>query len=174
MGPIYGKQWRSWKGYDGECIDQIKNAIHNIKHDPFSRRIIVSSWNVGDLKKMSIYPCHCMFQFYVIDNTLSCHLYQRSGDVFLGVPFNISSYSALTMMIAKVCHLKPGEFIHTLGDAHIYLNHVNQAKLQLKRKPLKLPYLHIKYKPSIFDYNYRDFELHNYKYHPHIKGDISV
>lgn len=174
LGPIYGKQWRKWSSDGGNKIDQIKTVLDLIKNDPNSRRMVVSSWNVSDLEKMSIYPCHCLFQFYVYENKLSCHLYQRSGDVFLGVPFNIASYALLTHMIASISGLEVGELIHTLGDAHLYLNHINQAKKQIKRKPFKLPTLKIRNKKTIFEFKYNDFKLENYKYHPHIKGDIAI
>lgn len=174
LGPIYGKQWRAWSTYNGKTIDQIKNALYLIKKDPNSRRIIVSAWNVGDLDKMKLYPCHCLFQFYVANNKLSCHLYQRSGDAFLGIPFNIASYALLINMIAKVSNLELGEFIHTIGDVHLYLNHLNQAKKQIKRKPYKQPILLLNEKKSLFDYQYGDFLLQNYKYHPHIKAKIAI
>lgn len=175
LGPIYGHQWRSWQGADGKTIDQIANLIHEIKTNPNSRRLIVSAWNVGDLDKMALPPCHLLFQFYVADGKLSCQLYQRSGDVFLGVPFNIASYSLLTMMIAQVTGLKVGEFVHTIGDAHIYNNHIEQVKLQMTREPRKLPTM--KLNPdvkNIFDFKYEDFELVDYKHHPAIKGKVSV
>ncbi len=175
LGPIYGHQWRSWPDYNGGTIDQIASVIEQIKHNPQSRRLIVSAWNVADIDSMKLPPCHVMFQFYVADNRLSCQLYQRSGDVFLGVPFNIASYALLTMMIAQVCNLKPGKFIHTLGDAHIYLNHLEQVNLQLSRTPFPLPQMKIN--PEIKDINnfkYEDFELINYQSHPHIKGVVSV
>jgi thymidylate synthase len=174
LGPVYGYQWRSWPTEDGENIDQIKNVIHDIKNNPNSRRLIVSAWNVGQISKMALPPCHSFFQFYVANNKLSCQLYQRSADVFLGVPFNIASYSLLTMMIANVCNLKPGKFIHTLGDAHLYINHIEQAKLQLTRKPKKLPKMIIKSRKNIFDFVYEDFELVGYDPHPHIKAPIAV
>ena len=174
LGPIYGRQWRSWQTKENRSIDQINNAINLIKNEPDSRRIIVSSWNVGDLNEMSIYPCHCLFQFYVINNKLSCHLYQRSGDAFLGVPFNIASYALLTNMIAQICELDVGELIHTLGDVHLYSNHISQAKMQIKRKPFKLPTLLITKKNSLFDFEYNDFKLDNYKCHPHIKADVAI
>ena len=174
LGPIYGKQWRAWRGYNGKTIDQIKKVLYLIKNDPDSRRIIVSSWNVAELEKMKLYPCHCIFQFYVVNNKLSCHLYQRSGDAFLGIPFNIASYSLLTSMIAQVCNLQVGEFIHTIGDVHLYLNHIKHAKIQIKRKPFKLPFLIINEKNSLFDFEYNDFKLENYKYHANIKAPIAV
>ena len=151
LGPVYGYQWRSWPSYDGKKIDQIKNIIHDIKHTPDSRRLIVSAWNVGQISEMALPPCHSFFQFYVANNKLSCQLYQRSADVFLGVPFNIASYALLTMMIAQVCNLKPGKFVHTLGDAHLYLNHLEQARTQLSRKPKKAPKMKINEKNNIFD-----------------------
>lgn len=175
LGPIYGHQWRSWTTADGKTIDQISNLIKEIKTNPNSRRLIVSAWNVGDLDKMALPPCHLLFQFYVADGKLSCQLYQRSGDVFLGVPFNIASYSLLTMMIAQVTGLKVGEFVHTIGDAHIYNNHIEQVKLQMTREPKKLPTM--KLNPdvkNIFDFKYEDFELVDYKHHPAIKGKVSV
>jgi thymidylate synthase len=174
LGPVYGYQWRSWPGEDGKKVDQIKNVIHDIKKNPDSRRLIVSAWNVGQIPKMALPPCHSFFQFYVVDNKLSCQLYQRSADVFLGVPFNIASYALLTMMIAKVCDLIPGEFIHTLGDAHLYLNHIEQAKQQISRTPKKAPKMIIKNRKSIFDFVYEDFELGGYDPHPHIKAPIAV
>ncbi len=175
LGHIYGYQWRSWPTPDGKYIDQITNLIESIKSNPDSRRHIINAWNVGELDKMALPPCHILFQFYVADGKLSCHLYQRSADIFLGVPFNIASYSLLTMMIARITNLKPGDFIHTFGDAHIYLNHIDQVKLQLTRKPYKLP--SIKINPqvnNIFNFKYEDFELVDYISHPNIKGKISV
>lgn len=175
LGPVYGKQWRSWEGADGRTIDQISDVIEQIKTTPHSRRLIVNAWNVGDLDKMALAPCHVLFQFYVNDGKLSCQLYQRSADVFLGVPFNIASYALLTMMIAQVTNLEVGEFIHAFGDAHIYNNHIEQVKLQLTREPKPLPTM--KLNPnvtSIFDFTYEDFELINYEFHPHIKGVVSV
>ena len=174
LGPIYGYQWRSWPNQDGEKIDQIKNLIHDIKNNPNSRRLIVSAWNVGQISKMALPPCHSLFQFYVADNKLSCQLYQRSADVFLGVPFNIASYALLTMTIAQVCNLQPDKFTHTLGDAHLYLNHIEQAKLQLSRKPKKSPIMKISNRKSIFEFTYDDFELTQYDPHPHIKAPIAV
>lgn len=175
LGPIYGYQWRSWPSYDGGHIDQLSRVINEIKNNPHSRRHIVSAWNVADIDKMALPPCHCLFQFYVANDRLSCQLYQRSGDVFLGVPFNIASYSLLLMMVAKVCGLKPGEFIHALGDAHIYLNHLDQVKLQLTRQPRKLPQMIINRDvDSILDFKYEDFKLIDYNPHPHIKGEVSV
>lgn len=175
LGPVYGQQWRSWTGADGKTVDQISELIEQIKTNPDSRRMIVNAWNVGDLEKMALAPCHCMFQFYVADGKLSCQLYQRSADVFLGVPFNIASYALLTLMIAQVCDLEAGEFIHTFGDAHIYLNHVEQIELQLNREPRALP--QIKINPEvkdIFGFSFDDFKLENYDSHPHIKGVVSV
>ena len=175
LGHIYGYQWRSWPAYDGTFIDQISEAVKTIKENPDSRRIIVSSWNVADLDNMNLPPCHAFFQFYVSDGKLSLQLYQRSGDSFLGVPFNIASYALLTMMVAQVCGLEPGEFIHTLGDAHIYLNHLEQVKTQLGREPRKLP--RMKINPDvkdIFSFKYEDFILEDYDPHPAIKGQVSV
>lgn len=175
LGPIYGKQWRSWQAGDCKIIDQITNVVSEIKNNPCSRRLIVSAWNVGELDKMAIPPCHTLFQFYVIGDKLSCQLYQRSADVFLGVPFNIASYSLLLMMIAKVTNLQPWEFIHTLGDAHLYMNHLEQAKLQITRKPYTLPKILINSdRKSIFDFQYEDFCLINYNCHPIIKAPIAV
>ena len=175
LGPVYGKQWRSWEGADGKIVDQISDLIKQIKENPDSRRLIVSAWNVADLPKMALMPCHTLFQFYVADGKLSCQLYQRSADVFLGVPFNIASYALLTMMIAQVCDLEPGEFIHTFGDVHIYNNHIEQVNLQLSRKPLLLPTM--KLNPSvknIFDFTFEDFTLENYQSHPAIKAPVAV
>ncbi|MGM0613259.1 MAG: thymidylate synthase [Bacteroidota bacterium] len=175
LGPIYGYQWRSWPDYQGGYIDQIKQVIDSIKENPNSRRHIVSAWNVGQLEDMNLPPCHILFQFYVADGKLSLQLYQRSADIFLGVPFNIASYALLLKMIAQVTGLKEGDFVHTLGDAHIYLNHIEQAKLQRTRKPYELP--EMKINPEITDidnFSFNDFELINYKSHPHIKGEISV
>ena len=175
LGPVYGKQWRSWQGANGEIIDQVSDAIKQITNNPDSRRIIVSAWNVSDLSKMALMPCHTLFQFYVAGGKLSCQLYQRSADVFLGVPFNIASYSLLTMMIAQVCDLEAGDFIHTFGDVHIYNNHLEQVKLQLSRKPYPLPTM--KLNPSvknIFDFKFEDFTLENYQYHPAIKAPVAV
>lgn len=175
LGPIYGKQWRSWPTPDGRTIDQISQIIKTIKQDPSSRRMVVNAWNVGELEQMALAPCHCLFQFYVADGKLSCQLYQRSADVFLGVPFNIASYALLTMMVAQVCGLKLGEFVHTFGDTHIYANHVEQVQLQLTREPRKLPQMNINQEvTSIFDFQYEDFELVHYDPHPHIKGEVSV
>lgn len=175
LGPIYGKQWRSWSCADGSTIDQIDHVVKEIKTNPNSRRLIVNAWNVADLPKMALTPCHAMFQFYVAEGKLSCQLYQRSADVFLGVPFNIASYALLTMMMAQVCDLKPGDFIHTFGDTHIYKNHLEQVKLQLTREPRPLPTMKINPEvKSIFDFQYEDFTLTNYDPHPHIKGEVSV
>jgi thymidylate synthase len=175
LGHIYGYQWRSWPSHDGRHIDQIANVVRSIKENPDSRRLIVSAWNVGELDKMALPPCHLLFQFYVADGKLSCQLYQRSCDIFLGVPFNIASYALLTMMMAQVTGLKPGDFVHTLGDAHIYLNHIEQVKLQLSREPYPLPQMVINPdKKNIFDFVFEDFQLMNYRSHPHIKGEISV
>ncbi len=175
LGHIYGYQWRSWPQPDGKKIDQISRVIDSIKNDPDSRRHIVSAWNVGELDQMALPPCHVLFQFYVGNGTLSCQLYQRSADIFLGVPFNIASYSLLTMMIARVTGLQPGEFIHTFGDAHIYLNHIDQVKLQLTRKPYDPPTLSLNPEvKNIINFQYEDFVLENYRAHPHIKGEISV
>ena len=175
LGPVYGVQWRKWKDKNGNSLDQIKNLIFDIKNNPHSRRHIVSAWNVGDLNNMALPPCHTMFQFYVNENKLSCQLYQRSADVFLGVPFNIASYALLTMMISHVCGLKYGDFVHTFGDVHLYLNHLDQAKLQLTRKPYGLPKMKINKKINdIFSFQYDDFELVDYKFHPHIKAEVSV
>ncbi|OIP00343.1 MAG: thymidylate synthase [Bacteroidetes bacterium CG2_30_33_31] len=175
LGPIYGYQWRSWPNYNGSKIDQISQVIESIKSNPNSRRHIVSAWNVGALEDMALPPCHILFQFYVSEGKLSCQLYQRSADIFLGVPFNIASYALLLLMIAKVTGLKPGTFIHTLGDAHIYLNHLEQVKLQLTREPYPLPQLKLNSQENnISNFKYEDFELINYQSHPHIKGEISV
>ena len=175
LGPVYGKQWRSWATPDGGTIDQISNLIHTIKTNPDSRRMIVNAWNVGELDKMALTPCHCLFQFYVADGKLSCQLYQRSADTFLGVPFNIASYALLTMMIAKVCGLGYGEFVHTFGDVHIYNNHIEQANLQLTRTPKSLPTMEINPEvKSIFEFTYDDFELKDYHPDPHIKAEVSV
>ncbi|MBS4215962.1 thymidylate synthase [Neobacillus rhizophilus] len=175
LGPVYGHQWRSWTGAEGQTVDQISELIEQIKTNPNSRRLLVNAWNVAEIDKMALPPCHCMFQFYVADGKLSCQLYQRSADVFLGVPFNIASYAMLTMMIAQVCGLKPGEFVHTFGDVHIYQNHLEQVKLQLERDPRPLPQLKINPDvKDIFSYQYEDFTLENYDPHPHIKGVVSV
>lgn len=175
LGPVYGHQWRSWTGANGKTVDQISELIEQIKTNPNSRRLLVNAWNVAEIEQIALPPCHCMFQFYVADGKLSCQLYQRSADVFLGVPFNIASYALLTMMIAQVCGLKPGEFIHTFGDVHIYLNHLDQVKLQLTREPRPLPTLKINPDvKDIFNFSYEDFVLENYNPHPHIKGVVSV
>jgi len=175
LGPVYGKQWRSWEGADGNTVDQISDLIQQIKTNPDSRRLIVSAWNVAELPKMALMPCHTIFQFYVAEGKLSCQLYQRSADVFLGVPFNIASYALLTMMVAQVCGLQPGEFIHSFGDVHLYNNHLEQTKLQLSRKPFQLPTM--KLNPSIkniFDFKFEDFALENYQFHPAIKAPVAV
>lgn len=175
LGPVYGYQWRSWPDGAGGTIDQITNLIDQIKNNPNSRRLIVSAWNVADVDQMALPPCHCLFQFYVADGKLSCQLYQRSADVFLGVPFNIASYALFTMMIAQVCDLEVGEFIHTFGDAHLYSNHLEQAELQLSRDLRRLPTMNINPDvTSIFDFTYEDFELVDYDPHPHIKGIVAV
>ena len=175
LGPVYGYQWRSWEAPDGRKIDQISKVIDNIKNKPDSRRLIVNAWNVADVDQMALPPCHTFFQFYVADGRLSCQLYQRSADVFLGVPFNIASYSLLTMMIAQVCDLKPGEFIHTFGDAHLYLNHLDQANLQLSREPRKLPDMWINPEiKDIFAFKYEDFKVENYDPYPVIKAPIAI
>ena len=175
LGPVYGYQWRSWPTSDGRKVDQIKNAIQQIKETPDSRRIIVNSWNVGEIENMALPPCHCLFQFYVADNKLSCQLYQRSADVFLGVPFNIASYALLTMMMAQVCDLKVGDFVHTFGDAHLYSNHIEQAKEQVSRTPYSLPTMKINPDiKNIFEFTYDDFELTDYQAHPHIKAPVAV
>jgi thymidylate synthase len=175
LGPVYGHQWRSWQSTDGRIIDQISNVVGNIKSNPDSRRLIVSAWNVGDVDKMALPPCHLLFQFYVANDKLSCQLYQRSADVFLGVPFNIASYALLTLMVAQVTSLQPGEFVHTLGDAHLYSNHLEQAELQLSREPLDLPTLRINPAvTNIFNFKFEDFTLDNYNPHPHIKASVAV
>lgn len=175
LGPVYGSQWRSWPKPDGGHIDQIAQIINTIKNNPDSRRIIVSAWNVAEVENMALPPCHAFFQFYVADGKLSCQLYQRSADIFLGVPFNIASYALLTMMVAQVCGLQYGDFIHTLGDAHLYNNHIEQAKLQLSRDPKKLPIMHINPEvKDIFNFKYEDFTLTDYDAHPHIKGAVAV
>jgi thymidylate synthase len=175
LGPVYGSQWRAWKTTDGRSIDQISNVISQIKTNPDSRRLIVSSWNVGEVDKMKLPPCHAFFQFYVADGKLSCQLYQRSADIFLGVPFNIASYAALTMMVAQVCDLRPGIFVHTFGDAHIYSNHFEQVKLQLRRDPRPLPQLILNPEvKDIFKFTYEDLQIVNYDPHPHIKGAVAV
>jgi len=175
LGPVYGAQWRSWKTPDGRTIDQITQVIEQIKSNPDSRRLIVNAWNVGEIPRMALPPCHLLFQFYVADGKLSCQLYQRSADIFLGLPFNIASYSLLTMMTAQVCDLDPGEFVITLGDAHLYSNHIEQARLQLAREPLRLPQMRINRSVrSIFEFDYADFELAGYEAHPHIKAEVAV
>jgi len=175
LGPVYGYQWRSWPTPDGQKIDQIKNLMEMLKNNPDSRRLIVSAWNVADVDQMALPPCHCLFQFYVADGRLSCQLYQRSADIFLGVPFNIASYALLTMMVAQVAGLRPGEFVHTFGDAHLYLNHLEQADLQLSRAPKALPVMNINPDvKSIFDFTYEDFKLEGYEPHPHISAPIAV
>ena len=175
LGPVYGKQWRSWQGAGGETIDQLSWVIEEIKRNPDSRRLIVSAWNVADLPKMALMPCHNMFQFYVANGKLSCQLYQRSADVFLGVPFNIASYALLTLMVAQVTGLQPGDFVHSFGDVHLYSNHFEQARLQLSRTPFPLPHMHINPAvQSIFDFRYEDFELQHYQCHPAIKAPVAV
>lgn len=175
LGPIYGHQWRSWGKKNGETVDQILQVVDQIKHNPDSRRLLVSAWNVGELDEMALPPCHILFQFYVANGRLSCQLYQRSADIFLGVPFNIASYALLTLMMAQVCDLKPGEFVHTLGDAHIYKNHLDQCRLQLTREPRQLPQMLLNpEKKDILDFDYDDFTLVGYDPHPHIKGEVSV
>lgn len=175
LGPVYGAQWRSWPTRTGEKIDQVTEVMNQIKNNPDSRRMIVSAWNVGEIRNMKLPPCHALFQFYVADGRLSCQLYQRSADIFLGVPFNIASYALLTLMMAQVCDLRPGEFVHTLGDAHLYLNHLEQAKLQLERTPRPLP--QVKLNPEVkdlFGFRFEDFEVLNYDPHPHIKAPVAV
>ena len=175
LGPVYGSQWRSWPKPDGGHIDQISQLVEQIKSNPDSRRLIVSAWNVGDVEHMALPPCHMMFQFYVANGKLSCQLYQRSADIFLGVPFNIASYALLTMMVAQVCGLEVGDFVHTLGDAHLYSNHLEQVDLQLSRDTMALPQMHINPKVNdIFEFKIDDFELFNYQAHPHIKGVVAV
>ena len=174
LGPIYGVQWRRWPTSESSYIDQLQDVICEIKKNPYSRRLIVSAWNVGQLSQMALPPCHLLFQFYVQSGKLSCQLYQRSADIFLGLPFNIASYSLLTIMVAKICDLKLGEFIHTIGDAHLYLNHQKQAEEQLSRKPYLLPQMHIKSRAKIDDFIYEDFSLRNYRSHPHIKASVSI
>ena len=175
LGPVYGVQWRSWQGADGKTHDQINDVISQIKTNPNSRRLIVNAWNVGELENMALPPCHMFFQFYVADGKLSCQLYQRSADIFLGVPINIGSYALLTMMVAQVCDLELGEFVHTLGDAHIYSNHMDQCKLQMSREPMSLPTLKINPEiKNIDDFSFEDFELLNYEAHPHIKGAVAI
>jgi thymidylate synthase len=175
LGPVYGRQWRSWQGADGQTYDQIRDVLHQLKANPDSRRMIVSAWNVADLPKMALSPCHALFQFYVANGMLSCQLYQRSADVFLGVPFNIASYALLTLMMAHVSDLKPGEFVHTFGDVHLYKNHIDQAQLQLQRTPFPLPVM--KLNPNVkdlFEFKYGDFTLEHYQYHPAIKAPVAV
>ncbi len=175
LGPIYGYQWRSWPSANGKKIDQISQVLKSLKNNPDSRRHIVSAWNVGEIENMALPPCHILFQFYIAEGKLSCQLYQRSADIFLGVPFNIASYSILMMMMAQELNLKLGDFVHTLGDAHIYMNHIDQVKLQLTRRPYSLPNMKLnKEVKSIFDFKYEDFVLENYEAHPHIKGEIAV
>ena len=175
LGPVYGKQWRSWEGANGETIDQITDLIQQIKKNPDSRRLIVSAWNVAELPKMALMPCHSLFQFYVADGKLSCQLYQRSADVFLGVPFNIASYALLTMMVAQVCGLAYGDFVHSFGDVHLYNNHIEQARLQLSRTPYDLPTMKINPEvKDIFNFQFEDFTLENYQCHPHIKAPVAV
>ncbi|MGE8942151.1 thymidylate synthase [Leptospira interrogans] len=175
LGPVYGKQWRSWATLDGRAIDQITEVVQTLKTNPDSRRMIVSAWNPADIPDMALAPCHCLFQFYVAEGRLSCQLYQRSADVFLGVPFNIASYALLTLMMAQVTGLKPGEFVHTFGDAHLYLNHLEQADLQLARTPRPLPTMRLNPEVrDIFKFKFEDFELQNYDPHPHIKAPVAV
>lgn len=175
LGPVYGVQWRSWPAADGRHIDQVSQIVDAIRHNPDSRRLLVSAWNVADLDRMALAPCHALFQFYVADGKLSCQLYQRSADIFLGVPFNIASYALLTMMIAQVCGLGLGDFVHTFGDAHLYLNHLEQADLQLSRQPLPLPTMRLNPEVNdLFAFRYDDFELLNYQAHPHIKAPVAV
>ncbi|MBL8639837.1 MAG: thymidylate synthase [Alphaproteobacteria bacterium] len=175
LGPVYGSQWRSWPAPDGRHIDQIANLIHDIKTNPDSRRLMVTAWNPAEIGKMALPPCHCLFQFYVADGRLSCQLYQRSADIFLGVPFNIASYALLLEMVAQVCGLKAGDFVHTLGDAHIYLNHMEQIELQLSRDPRPLPAIHLNpHVTNLFDFKYEDFELVGYDPHPAIKAAVAV
>jgi thymidylate synthase len=175
LGPVYGRQWRSWPARDGETIDQITHVITAIRRNPDSRRLIVTAWNPADVDKMALPPCHCLFQFYVANGQLSCQLYQRSADIFLGVPFNIASYALLTLMVAQVTGYAPREFIHTLGDAHLYLNHLEQARLQLTRRPRRLPVMRLNQRVSEFDgFRYEDFVLEGYEPHPHIKAEVAV
>ena len=175
LGPVYGKQWRSWSTPNNETIDQISNLLVNIRKNPDSRRHIISAWNVSDVENMALPPCHCLFQFYVSNNKLSCHLYQRSADVFLGVPFNIASYALLTHMIAHVSNLKVGDFVHTFGDAHIYTNHIEQVKMQLQRKPMNLPKIELNNSVNnLFDFQYEDIKIIDYESHPHIKAKVAV
>jgi len=175
LGPVYGHQWRSWPTPDGGHVDQISQVVDQIKNNPNSRRIIVSAWNVAEIENMALPPCHAFFQFYVAEGKLSCQLYQRSADIFLGVPFNIASYALMTMMMAQVCGLEAGDFVHTLGDAHLYSNHLEQTRLQLSREPHPLPTMVLNPEvKSIFDFKFEDFELKDYQYHPHIKGAVAV
>jgi thymidylate synthase len=174
LGPVYGKQWRSWAAPDGRVVDQIAGVLHAIRTNPNSRRLIVSAWNPAEVDSMALPPCHCLFQFYVSEDRLSCQLYQRSGDVFLGVPFNIASYALLTLMMAQVTGLKPGEFVHTLGDAHLYSNHLDQAREQLGRTPFDPPEMRIAPKDDLFGFEYEDFQLEGYQAHPHIKAAVAV
>ena len=175
LGPVYGKQWRSWQTLDGRTIDQLAEVVDQIKRNPDSRRLIVSAWNVGELERMALAPCHALFQFYVANGRLSCQLYQRSADIFLGVPFNIASYALLTLLIAKVCELEAGDFVHTLGDAHLYLNHLEQAELQLSREPRRLPVMRINPdSKDLFSFSFEDFELQGYDPHPAIKAPIAI
>jgi thymidylate synthase len=175
LGPVYGSQWRSWRTADSGPVDQIGQVVEQIKTNPDSRRLIVSAWNVGEIERMALPPCHVLFQFYVAEGRLSCQLYQRSADVFLGVPFNIASYALLTLMMAQVCGLQPGDFVHTFGDVHLYTNHVEQARTQLARQPFPLPQLQLNPAvSSIFEFQYEDFELFNYQAHPHIKAEVAV
>lgn len=175
LGPVYGKQWRRWETPDGRVIDQITQLVHSLKHNPDSRRHIVSAWNPGDVDNMALPPCHCLFQFYVANGKLSCQLYQRSADIFLGVPFNIASYALFTMMLAQVCGYQPGEFVHTFGDAHIYANHFEQARLQLSREPRALPTMWINPEvKDIFAFKFEDFRLEGYDPHPHIAAPVAV
>jgi thymidylate synthase len=175
LGPVYGYQWRSWPAPGGGKIDQISNLIAQIRKNPDSRRLIVSAWNPADVDKMALPPCHTLFQFYVLEGRLSCQLYQRSADIFLGVPFNIASYALLTMMVAQVCDLRPGEFVHTFGDAHLYLNHLDQARLQLSREPYRRPKMEVNSSVrSIFEFKFDDFTLKDYEHHPHIKAEVAV
>jgi thymidylate synthase len=175
LGPVYGKQWRRWETVDGKIVDQVSDVINQIKNNPDSRRMIVSAWNVGELSRMALMPCHVLFQFYVNEDKLSCQLYQRSADVFLGVPFNIASYALFTMMMAQVCGLQPGEFIHTFGDVHLYNNHLEQARLQLTRQPYSLPQMKLNPEvKNIFDFRFQDFTVENYHHHPHIKAQVAI
>lgn len=175
LGPVYGKQWRSWAGADGQTVDQIKWLLAEIRNNPDSRRLIISAWNPVDIPKMALAPCHCLFQFYVQEGRLSCQLYQRSADIFLGVPFNIASYALLTHMVAHVCGLQPGDFVHSFGDAHLYLNHLEQVRLQLSREPMPLPTLRLNPAVrSLFDFTYDDIVIENYQSHPHIKAPVAV